>query len=402
MRLRHLYKTWLSPQQWLERAGIRAPMQIVLGLVMLTSCVLLFAQALRLLPDPDEASIQKRTILAEMSSSEAASAIAHNDYSLARDMFDMMVRRYADVRSVALRRHDGTIVIETPGHEKYWAHAGSGTNTPTHVRVILYEGQKPWGQLEIAFAPLPQAAGWGDWWRMPSVRLTAFILGCVFLLDWLFLSRMLRTLDPSAAVPKRMQLMMDTLVEGMVILDEKDQIVMANESFARTAFMPMEKLIGRTLSSLPWLADGGEMGPELYPWRAAEQTNLQQRNVFMRLQVGSRHTRRLNVNASPIPGPDGAHLGVLVTFNDQTAVEAENLQMSQFVARFSDASNNVRRLREQLESHADRDQLAELDQLVAAAREMASVCQSVAQSAATVPAEEDATKADHLTKVHAP
>src|SRR5580658_2098024 len=149
MRLRQLYNTWISPQCWLERAGVRTPMQIVLGLVLLTSCVLLFAQALRLLPDADEASIQKRTLLAEMASSEAVTAVAHDNYSLAGTVFDSMVQRYADLQSIGLRQRDGTIVIQTAGHEKYWARAGSSANTPMRVQVVLYEGRKPWGQLEI-------------------------------------------------------------------------------------------------------------------------------------------------------------------------------------------------------------------------------------------------------------
>jgi PAS domain S-box-containing protein len=230
------------------------------------------------------------------------------------------------------------------------------------------------------------------------VQSTTFILAGVFLLFWLFLSRMLRTLDPTAAVPERMQLMMDTLVEGMAILDMQDQIVMANESFARTAFLPMERLIGRTLSSLPWLTDNDEAAAELFPWKAAMQTNLRQRGVSMRLQIGSRHTHRLNVNASPIPAPDGTPLGVLVTFNDQTAVEADNLQILKFVSRFSDAGETFRRLREQLETRADRDHLAELDKVIGAAREMADVLQSVAPPGTVPPSRATAAKAASSTK----
>ena len=127
------------------------------------------------------------------------------------------------------------------------------------------------------------------------------------------------------------------------------------------------------------MTDNDEADAELFPWKAAKQTNLRQRGVSMRLQVGSRHTHRLNVNASPIPAPDGTPLGVLVTFNDQTAMEADNLHMLKFVSRFSDAGENFRRLREQLESTGDRDHLAELDKVVAAAKEIGDVLQSVSR-----------------------
>src|SRR5438876_1212199 len=82
----------------------------------------------------------------------------------------------------------------------------------------------------IAFAPMPQYATWRDWWSQTETRLKLFILAGSFVLFWFYLSRMLTMLDPSSVIPGRMQLLMDTLVEGMVILDENERIVMANQS----------------------------------------------------------------------------------------------------------------------------------------------------------------------------
>src|ERR1700684_4036284 len=154
MRLHHVYNTWISPHRWLERAGVRAPMQIVIGLVLLTSCVLQFAAVAGLLPSDDEISLRHRMTLAEMASMEAASAVTHQDYAAAHEILDAMVRRYDDVLSAGLRRQDGTMVVQTANHAKYWVGVRPNVNTPTHIQVLLYESQKPWGHLEISFAPL--------------------------------------------------------------------------------------------------------------------------------------------------------------------------------------------------------------------------------------------------------
>src|ERR1700683_99342 len=108
MRPRHFYNKWVSPQRWLERAGVRAPMQIVMGLVLLTGCVLQFAQVNQLLPSDEELSLRHRTTVAEMVSMEAASVVSHHDYPAARDILNSMVRRYDDVLSVGLRRRGGS------------------------------------------------------------------------------------------------------------------------------------------------------------------------------------------------------------------------------------------------------------------------------------------------------
>jgi PAS domain-containing protein len=385
MTLWQFYNTWISPQRWLERAGVRAPMQIVIGLVLLTTSVLLFAKALQLVPSEDEASVRMRTLLAEMTSSCVAPSVATGDYARATEFLKEIVQHHDYVLSAGLRRVNGTIVIQTAGHEKYWAGAVPNVNTPTHIRVLLYAGRNPWGQLEISFKPLQQPATWARWWSTPNVRWVIFIIAGCFLLFWIFLSRMLRMLDPSAAVPERMQLMMDTLVEGLVILDNDGQIVMVNQSFARTAFSPVDRLIGRPLSSLPWLAHDGPHAPEVYPWQAVQQSDLPERGVPLRLQIGTRHDRRLNVNASPIHDPGGTRQGVLVTFDDQTIVESDNLQLAKFITRFSEASNDLHQFREQLKSLGDYEHLAQLEELAVVAREIAGVGKSAAESVPAAP-----------------
>jgi PAS domain-containing protein len=254
------------------------------------------------------------------------------------------------------------------------------------MRVVLSDNhQKPWGELEIAFAPIPQRASWLTWWSPSTIRLITFILAASFLLFWLFLSRMLTVLDPAAVIPDRMQLLMDTLVEGMVILDEQGRIVMANQSFAKTAFSSVERLMGQRPSSLPWVPSDGDGGgggaTHSHPWDLDASSDLQQRGVPMELLIGARHSRRLIVNASPIPGPDGAQLGVVVTFADQTVVEADNLHMSQFVARVGDASEHICQLHEQIRSHADDAELKHLGPLAAAVRELTELCHTATRDA---------------------
>jgi PAS domain-containing protein len=383
MRLRHLYNRWISPQRWLERAGVRAPMQIVIGLVVLTSCVLLVAKAIKLIPDADETSLRGRIMLAEMASSQAASAVARQDSSAALgSVLDALVHRYDDILSARLRRRDGTIVAETADHAKYWSVAQPHVNTPTQMQIVLYQNQKPWGQFEICFRGFPQQSTWAAWWSTPMVQLMAFVIAAVFLLFWIYLSRALTMLDPSGVVPQRMQLLMDTLVEGMVVLDDQDRIVMANRSFASTAFVPVERLIGRKLSSLPWLAPEGDGAPDIYPWKASGQSDLQQRGVPIRLGIGPRHARRLNVNASPILGPEGALRGVLVTFDDQTVIETDNLQLGRFLTRFSDASQEIRLLYEQVQSNVDSGQTAKLNELTQAVSELTQLCQAASKNEA--------------------
>jgi PAS domain S-box-containing protein len=372
MSVRQFYNTWISPQRWLERAGVRPPMQIVIGLVLLTSCVLMFSQAFQLVPTDQEADLRLRMLLVQMASSRIATELASGENSAARTFMQQLLSDGHDILSVGVRRLDGTTILETAEHAKYWKGAESAANTPTHVEVLLYNGKTPWANLQIVFKPLPTPPLWQAWRSAHDARLSFFILGSCFVLFWLFLSRMLRTLDPSAAVPERMQRMMDTLVEGIAILDNDDRIVMVNQSFARTAFMSMDRLIGQPLSKLPWLAHDGSPPPQVYAWQTVKQDNLPQRGVPLRLQIGARHTRSLNVNASPIMDSNGTRRGVLVTFDDQTVVESDNAELAQLLARFSEASDGIHEFREQIRSLGDYGYLSKLEELANSARELAA------------------------------
>ncbi len=383
MTLGQIYRTWISPQSWLERAGVRPPMQIVLGLVMLLACVLQFAKALQLVSSEDAALVRVRIVLAEMASSRVATQIAAGDYPGARAFLEWLVRDHEEIYSAALRRLDGKIAMETPGHDHYWSGASGDESTPTHLHVALYENKLPWGRLEIAFRPLHEQQPFLKSLEMQNQRPAFFILGATFLLFWLFLSRMLKTLDPSGAVPQRMQVMMDTLVEGMVILDNQDQIVMANQAFARLAYLPVERLIGQPLTSLPWLAPDRPNNPEAYPWKAVQESNLPERGVQLRLQVGSRHERRLKVNASPIVDPHGACRGVLVTFDDQTSVESDNLELTRFIAKFNEAGEEIAQFRRRFNGEGDTGHLGKLEELAAAAKELAATCHVAGQDVST-------------------
>jgi PAS domain-containing protein len=381
MSLGRIYRDWISPQRWLERMGVGPSMQIVFGLVMLTTCVLMFARALQLTPSEDDATVRARSLLFEMATFRVGEDLSGAHPDRAKEFLQDLLARQPDVLSAAVRRIDGKILLATPNHQENWRGVPAGANTPTHMQVLLYDNQTPWARLEMAFSPLPSTE-WSAWWSARSAKLTIFILGSCFVLYWLFFSRMLRMLDPSEAVPQRMQLIMDTLVEGVAIVDNDDRIVLVNQSFCQIAFSTVDRLMGQALSSLPWLWQDQmqEAGTAVYPWQMVKSSNLPERGAAMRLQIGTRHARSLNVNASPILDPGGTRRGVLVTFDDQTVMEADNVQLAKLIAKFAESRPQIHQFREQLPGPEQKDLLAELERLAAAASEIADVGRSAVES----------------------
>jgi len=387
MNQRSLLGICTSPQRLLELAGVRAPMRMVMGLALLTTCVLLFAEDIKLLPSEDEQLMRARVNLAEVVSRSIAAAVSGEDYVVVNDQLNALVG-HNDVLSACLRKSDGFVVAQTADHQAHWAAAQGDQNDLTHIHLTLSAGATPWGRLEIAFSPPPEHAGWRGWWSAPMVRVVIFVVLALFVLFWLYLSRMLTMLDPSSVIPNRMQLLMDTLVEGMVVLDNRGFIVMANQAIAQTAFSSAEQLVGRRLSTLPWLANESDEPPPSFPWENEGSHDLQLRGVPIRLRIGVRDARRLNVNVSPILEPSGKRRGVIVTFDDLTVVDQDNLQLSKILARFGDATDQIHELRDQLPSKAGR-QLDQLEELAQSARELAQLCATATDTKAVTPISEE-------------
>src|SRR4051812_13537111 len=83
--------------------------------------------------------------------------------------------------------------------------------------------------------------------------LGALLVGmCAFITYCIYVKRSLQQLDPGAAIPERVKTMLNTLGEGVLVLDNKERIVLANEAFAATVQRPARELLGMRASELIW------------------------------------------------------------------------------------------------------------------------------------------------------
>ena len=64
----------------------------------------------------------------------------------------------------------------------------------------------------------------------------------------------LHHLDPSRAIPGRVRAALDTLTEGLLVIDRKQNIVLANESFSKLVGKTPDNLLGQQASKLAWMA----------------------------------------------------------------------------------------------------------------------------------------------------
>ncbi|MEM9057604.1 MAG: ATP-binding protein, partial [Pseudomonadota bacterium] len=218
----------------------------------------------------------------------------------------------------------GELLIEVGDHSGYWIPVESGYSTDDQITVPIAEGDAQWGQLELRFAAL-RRAGWPGWLDNPHVRYALYLAIVGFFAVYLVLGRMLKHLDPSQAVPTRVRTALDTMMEGLLAVDLKGQIVLVNQAFAGLVGKAPEALVGVPIGQLPW--SRGPESVDRLPWQDTLEHGIARTNVSMYLHDSDGKRRTFLVNCSPVHGGEGKHVGVLVGLGDVTELEEKEVEL---------------------------------------------------------------------------
>ena len=200
---------------------------VAFGLASLLASVMLMAMYLDI-PDPNNTIRLGRAALAESIAASTSTLVNQSDAARIQAMLAFIVERNPDLQSAAVRKADGeTIAIVGDPCAEYWRDrmldrfADPGPDS---------RGQPAMGRRRAALQAAGPPAAWdtcairGSRWSASSCWLPAVAF-------YFYLGRVLRQLDPSRAVP-RVRAALDTLAEGLLVIDLKGYIVLANQAFA--------------------------------------------------------------------------------------------------------------------------------------------------------------------------
>ncbi|MEQ8786455.1 MAG: diguanylate cyclase [Pirellulaceae bacterium] len=340
---------------------ISATIRITIGLALLAVTALLAADGFGLVPDARRETIRGRAVLCESVAVHCSTLVGIGNIDAAESGLKALVDRNEDVLSAALRRQDGSTLVEVGQHAQNWQKLRDGRSTASQMLVPIYRGSRPWGTVEIRFEPI-ESAGWTDLLGHPLLRLvTFFAIGC-FGVFFMYLRKMLQHLDPSKVIPDRVRAALDALAEGLVVVDQKERIVLANEAFAKRIGESSKKLQGRLLTRFEWSMDASNLEEQAshgFPWSRAIETGSPQLGEMLRLSSGSRELDLL-VNASPVLGEKHSKArGALVTFEDVTPLKEKQAELTRMLQLLDASREEVRRHNKELQILATYDPLTQ-------------------------------------------
>ncbi|BFM09531.1 PAS domain-containing hybrid sensor histidine kinase/response regulator [Halioxenophilus aromaticivorans] len=294
------------------------------GLVAIVITALTVAAMLSLLPDQNRLRLQGLAGVAEAASANSSVLLTNKDMRRLESTLRVVVNRNDDILSAGVRRDDGRLLVTIGEHQEAWQ---VGAQNARQMAVPVFANGQQWGELELGLAAMPGST-WQDFYRHPMTLLIGFMATVCTVFFGFYLKRMLRDLDPSQAVPDRVRSALDTMAEGLLVLDAKLNIVLANQAFSDLVGEKPDQLLGQKADRFNWL-DGFDkpLAAEHSPWQLAlEQGSIRQQDrIRLRLADGKLYS--FQSNCSPVFTANDAVGGVLISFDDVTLLEEKEKEL---------------------------------------------------------------------------
>lgn len=319
---------------------INAKARIAFGQVALLLSVLLGASFFNVIPDQRISIREGRSTLAEALAANSSALLTQSDVRRLSADLEFVVERNSDLLSAGLRTSEGRLIADVGQHQDHWERVDTRLSSDSQIKVPIWAGNSAWGYLELRFEPLSKP-GWHGRLTDPLVKLIGFICVFSFIAFYFYLGKMLKHLDPSQAIPGRVRSALDTMAEGLVVLDGKGQIALANRAFGKLLGVAPDSLLGSRISELSWSdSDDLVLAKEECPWTRAMDTGEAQINERIRLHLPDGSQFAFMINCSPVTGGNGnSNVGVLVSFDDVTELEEKEIQLLNAKQQAEDANH---------------------------------------------------------------
>ncbi len=299
---------------------------IAAGLTSMLAGILFVAIFLGIIPDRLEAERKGRAAWVEALAASTALMANGGDLARASALLTFIAERQPSVRSIGLRATGGQLLQVSGEHDRLWQDEAAAVQADTQTLVPIQAGSGRWGQLEVVFTPLIGSSFIAELWE-PRMRAAWLILAAGFLAFYVYLGRVLKQLDPSAAIPARVRAALDTMTEGLLIVDPRGQVLLANQAFGQVVGADPDRLIGRKAMAFDWLGeDGLPLPASAMPWMGVLAGGATVRGARLQRARPDGGHQAFSVNSSAILAGDKVN-GALISFDDITVLQEKEIAL---------------------------------------------------------------------------
>ena len=332
-------------------------LQMTLALVGLSGTLVLLADLFfGVMPDHENQTLRLRQQLAEGMAVQVAVLLQQDDAALLQRTLDALATQTPGLRTLAVRRSEGGLLAQAGPHTRLWRAEGTRRTAPEQISVPLQSSTGPWGRVEMAFVP-DERPLLLTVVQQPLMTTLFFISVAGTLVFGLYLRRVLQHLDPSSAIPERVQNAFDVMAEGVAVLDDRGRVLLVNKAFRKLHPLAAQVAAGTALSALPWLAESLGGDEREHPWARTVADGTAVSDLALVVAAGTASERWLTLNCTPISDAGGATRGCMATFDDVSELHRSNEALRSAMQALHQSNEEVQRQNTELERLATRDPL---------------------------------------------
>ena len=169
------------------------------------------------------------------------------------------------------------------------------------------------------------------------------------------ISRNHTSIDLSSVAPVLLESTLDALTEGVVLLDNRERIIIVNAAFAAIIGATPAALKNVSISRFGWKFTNSYEN-EL-PWTVAIRDGSRQTNKQMCMSGMADEQKIFIVDSVPVRDASGKSSGVMITFDDVTRLEEKNDKLESMLGMLKRSRDEIRRQNKILQELATRDSL---------------------------------------------
>lgn len=307
-----------------------------------------------LIPDTNRLKDDARADRCDALALTTAGMIRAGDWANLEATMWTLSHRDPELLSIGLRTDKGVLRIDTGKHRELWRIAAVESGYATvHVPITLNKSR--WGQMEFCFAS-DRVGGFVGWLDQPIIKILAFFFVFGLFVYLLFIGRALGIFESVQVVPDRVRQALNTLAEGLLVLDEREKIILANDAFSAKVGISADELRGRSVTTLSWVQDHSVAAGD-YPWRKSKNGERGTSEQLIRYRINEHEQCIFSINSAPIESSDRGHRGTLVTLRDVTLLEHNRAELEAMLAVLKENRDEISRKNRELEILATQDSL---------------------------------------------
>lgn len=331
--------------------------RISFGITLLTLSIILIADVFRFFPNQQAADFAMRKVISETIAIQVSQSLSKSNNQEIENILTRFHHLEKSILSIALIQHSVGMIHSVGDHLTLWEGSIAGKSSPNHIVVAIYKGGVKWGDVQVSFVPLPQGLFAG---RGSLAAFALFVLPICFVGYFIFLRRVLKELNPNAVIPQRVSSALDTLAEGLLIIDSRRNIVFSNTAFSDISGVSHSRLVGMDINALPWQAAQVENQQKDYSWNLILSGEKIEGDHLVVIKTLMNEMRTLSVNVSPVLNDSKRVRGVLVTFEDVTLMQKHNSELEIALEKIQKSQQEIEVKNKELLFLASHDPLTSL------------------------------------------